>query len=78
MIINTIQELETIAKLKPKIEKAQERQKEIEKKGQYYILEDFAPKTAVFVPKGKNVKKYLENHKNKLENRNNKIKKLKL
>lgn len=78
MLINTSQERDSIAKQNPKIKAAHDRQKKIEKKGQYYILEDFAPKTAVFVPKGKNVKKYLDNHKNKLENRNNKIKKLKL
>ena len=76
MIINTIQELETIAKLKPKIEKAQERQKKREKNGKYYVLKDFHPKTIVFVPNGVNIEKYLSDYKDRLLNRNVGLKKL--
>ena len=76
MIINTIQELEMIAKLKPKIKAAQERQKEIEKNGKYYVLKDFHPKTIVFVPNGVNIEKYLSDYKDRLINRNVGLKKL--
>lgn len=37
-----------------------------EKEGKFYVLEGYLPKCEVFVPKGENVKKYLENYAKKL------------
>jgi hypothetical protein len=37
-----------------------------EKQGKFYVLKGYLPKCEVFVPKGENVKKYLENYAKKL------------
>jgi hypothetical protein len=46
--------------------KAKIKNDKLEKEGKFYVLEGYLPRCEVFVPKGENVKKYLDNYAKKL------------
>ena len=75
--VNHWQELDELEKLKPKIKKARIRQDRIEKTGAFHIVPGLIPTVRIFIPKGVNVKKTLENYPKKL-NRHNGLYKLKV
>jgi hypothetical protein len=59
--MDSITKAEKAAKLK--FLKAQKKQRTIESKGKFYIVKNISPTTAVFVPDGQNIDKYLQNWK---------------
>lgn len=70
--------LELITKDSKAIAKARIRQDKLEKTGKYYLIEGVLPRTELFIPKGQNVKKSIENYLKKIGQSNTTLRKLKL
>lgn len=58
--------------------KAHAKNKEREKEGKFYVLTGYMPKSSIFIPKGENVKEYIEGYIQRLETRSTQLHKLKI